>query len=219
MKYKGVIFDLDGTLVNTLYDLKNSCNYVMRKNGFPEHSYENIRSFIGNGIHKLIERACPMGTDSKIVEKCFNEMVAHYNENNCVESCTFDGIDKLLADLKSNGIKLAVLTNKIQSSTDKVVDYYLHDIFSIVQGDDGKLPLKPNTDGIDMIINSWSMKKNEVLYVGDSCVDTKTARNAGVDCVACKWGFCDSEVLVNEHTRYIVDNPSQIYDIVMGENL
>ncbi len=218
-QYKAVIFDLDGTLVNTLFDLQNSMNYVLQEKGYPTHTYEEIKSYIGNGMQKLVERALPQNVDSSIVNYCYNKMVAYYGKHNCVDSKVYDGMEDTIKKLNQKGIKLAVLTNKIHTSALKVIDHYLKNQFDIVQGDDGIVPLKPNIEGVEMILNKWNLKTEEVIFVGDSCVDIKTAQNANMDCIALEWGYCDINKLHEQKATYYVNSAKDVFKIVIGEKL
>ncbi len=218
-QYKAVIFDLDGTLINTLFDLQNSMNYVLEKKGYPTHTYEEIKNYVGNGMQKLVERALPQNVDSNIVNDCYNKMVAYYGGHNCVDSKVYDGMEDTIKKLNKQGIKLAVLTNKIHTSALKVIDHYLKNQFDIVQGDDGIIPLKPNIDGVEMILNKWNLKTEEVIFVGDSCVDIKTAQNANMDCIALEWGYCDKNKLYGQNATYYANSAEDVFKIVMGEKL
>ena len=143
-----VIFDLDGTILNTLEDLADSCNFILQKFGMPISTTEEVRFFVGNGIPKLIERAFPVGTSSEVLDLALKEYVEYYEKNSCVKTCAYDGILNLLKKLKSNGIFLAVNTNKVNEAAQILCNQFFPDIFDFVLGNSKDLPTKPNPEGV-----------------------------------------------------------------------
>lgn len=191
MRYKAVIFDLDGTLLNTLDDLADSVNQVLETHGFPKRTTDEIRHFVGNGIFKLVKRALPECSDTDTVKSCFDEFCAVYKENMMNKTKPYNGIESLINNLKKSGFKLAVVTNKADFAAKALCNSLFADSFDLVIGSDGKRKNKPSPESTEYILNKLNLQKSEVLYVGDSDVDALTAENAGVDFTAVLWGFRD----------------------------
>lgn len=215
-----IIFDLDGTLVNTIDDLGAACNHALASAGYPIHPIGAYPAMVGNGINKLIERAlpdeCKVGGDvDKYVMALRPEFVSYYDQHNCDKTHPYDGIDALLRYLHANGHTLAVASNKYQEATAKIVGKFWPNIFAVVFGERATVERKPNPQIVRDIVAK--VGDGRILYVGDSLVDQQTARNAGVEFVACSWGFVPREVLAAANPDHLVDHPSQIAQII--ENL
>lgn len=188
---KLVIFDLDGTLLNTIADLAHSTNHALRQNGFPTHEVNEYNFFVGNGINKLFERALPEGekTEENIL-KVRAEFLKHYDQHNTDRSVPYPGIPELLAQLQGRGIKLAVASNKYQAATHKLIAHFFPDIqFSEVLGQREGVKTKPDPRIVNEIVERTGLSKEETLYVGDSDVDMQTAINSGVAACGVTWGF------------------------------
>ncbi len=214
MKYNCVVFDLDGTLLDTLGDLRDSVNYSLSKNSLPQRSTEEIRSFVGNGIRLLIERSVPQTTSVDLVDKCFQDFKAHYKENSANLTKAYDGINELLYELKSRGVKLSVVSNKADFAVKTLVDAYFPDIFDCAVGEKEGVKRKPAPDTVFAVIDELNVNKNEVVYVGDSDVDIETSKNAAIPCISVTWGFRDKEVLEKLCPEYIVDSPEEILNLI-----
>ena len=217
---KLVIFDLDGTLLNTIEDLGNAANYALSQNGYPTHSLESYPFFVGNGVRNLIRKALPddMRTDS-IIESLLKDFKEYYNEHNTDCTKPYDGIEELLRNLQDNGVKIAVASNKYQQATEKIIAHYFGDIdFVAVYGQREGVNVKPDPSVVFSILSDAKVPKSEVLYVGDSGVDMETARRACVDSVGVTWGFRSEKELNEYHADMIVNKASDIFDIVMKEN-
>lgn len=214
MKLKAVIFDLDGTILDTLEDLKNSVNFALSKNGLPVRTIDEIRAFVGNGIRLLIERAVPENTDSGVVDRCFEDFKAHYKEHSADNTKPYEGIIALLDELKSQGVKLAVVSNKADFAVQALVEEYFQDLFDFAVGEREGIRRKPCPDSVNEAIKVLDASPDEVVYVGDSEVDIETSRNAGVKCVAVTWGFRDKDVLESLSPEYIIDKPSQLMELI-----
>ena len=217
---KLVIFDLDGTLLNTIEDLGNAANYALSLNGYPTHSLASYPFFVGNGVRNLIRKALPddMRTDS-IIESLLKDFKEYYNEHNTDCTKPYDGIEELLRNLQDNGVKIAVASNKYQQATDKIIAHYFGDIdFVAVYGQREGVNVKPDPSVVFSILSDAKVPKSEVLYVGDSGVDMETARRACVDSVGVTWGFRSEKELNEYHADMIVNKASDIFDIVMKEN-
>ncbi len=217
---KLVIFDLDGTLLNTIEDLGNAANYALSQNGYPTHSLASYPFFVGNGVRNLIRKALPddMRTDS-IIESSLKDFKEYYNEHNTDCTKPYDGIEELLRNLQDNGVKIAVASNKYQQATEKIIAHYFGDIdFVAVYGQREGVNVKPDPSVVFSILSDAKVPKSEVLYVGDSGVDMETARRACVDSVGVTWGFRSEKELNEYHADMIVNKASDIFDIVMKEN-
>lgn len=217
---KLVIFDLDGTLLNTIEDLGNAANYALSHNGYPTHSLASYPFFVGNGVRNLIRKALPddMRTDS-IIESLLKDFKEYYNEHNTDCTKPYDGIEELLRNLQDNGVKIAVASNKYQQATEKIIAHYFGDIdFVAVYGQREGVNVKPDPSVVFSILSDAKVPKCEVLYVGDSGVDMETARRACVDSVGVTWGFRSEKELNEYHADMIVNKASDIFDIVMKEN-
>lgn len=210
-----VIFDLDGTLLNTIDDLGYACNHALEACGFPTHAIEEYPRLVGNGVNKLIERALPEGQkDEETVLRVRAHFVPYYNAHNCDFTRPYDGIPELLESLKASGCMLAVASNKYQAATEKIVSHFFPGVFDVVLGEREGVPRKPDPQIVRDI--EAKLQRDEVpstysvLYVGDSLVDQATAANAGVPFVACSWGFVEREKLVEAGCEHIIDSPREL---------
>ena len=209
-----VIFDLDGTLLNTLEDLTDSVNHIMVLHGFPERTIDEIRSFIGNGIPTLIRRSVPKGTDEETAKTCTAEMKEYYKAHARIKTVPYDGISGLLNELKQRNIKTAVVTNKAEPAAKILCNEIFGDVFTTVIGDNGIDRLKPAPDNVIRAINLLQSEKENILYVGDSDVAMVTAENAGLTSVGVLWGFRDRDVLVASGADYVISKPSELLTII-----
>lgn len=213
---KLVIFDLDGTLLNTISDLANSTNYALSQLSFPTHEIAQYNFMVGNGINKLFERALPEGYKTEeYVLRVRNLFLPYYDKHNADESRPYSGIEKLLEFLQSKGIMIAVASNKYQSATQKLVAQYFPKFnFIAVFGQREGIRVKPDPTIIYDILEIAKTDKQDVLYIGDSGVDMQTAKNAGVDACGVTWGFRPKEELASFSPKYIVDAPEAIQSII-----
>ncbi len=212
---KLIIFDLDGTLLNTIADLAACTNYALQQLGFPAHPTEAYNLMVGNGINKLFERALPEGAKTEEnVRQVRAVFLPYYDQHNADCTTPYTGIPELLQTLQQTGIQLAVASNKHHAATQKLIADYFGDIcFVAVLGQrDGILP-KPDPTIVQDILAIAGVKKEEVLYVGDSGVDMQTALNAGVTACGVTWGFRQRAELEAFNPAYIVDAPQQIEKI------
>ncbi|MBO5896530.1 MAG: HAD-IA family hydrolase [Clostridia bacterium] len=214
MKADTIIFDLDGTILDTLEDLKNSVNHALSSNNLPERSLAEVRSFVGNGIRLLMELSVPVDTDSALLDKCFDSFRVHYKENSANNTKPYEGVVELLNQLKSKGYKLAVVSNKADFAVQTLVADYFDGIFDYAVGEREGIRRKPCPDSVNDALLHLASDKNSAVYVGDSEVDVETARNAAIPCVAVTWGFRDKSVLEGLSPEYIIDKPSQLMDIL-----
>ena len=215
MKYNAVIFDLDGTLTDTLADLRNSVNYALTKLGFPERSAEEIRSFVGNGVKRLIRLSVPEDTSEEKSDECLAIFREHYAANSLVETKPYDGIIQLLSELKSRGVRLAVVTNKTHSTATGIVKHFFGELIELTIGQTDGIARKPQPDGIFKALEALDVMKENAVYVGDSDVDCKTARNAGIPCIGVSWGFRDREVLIESGADFIADSVTELSQLII----
>lgn len=211
---KAVIFDLDGTLIDTLDDLKDSMNFVLSEFGFSVRTKEEIRSFIGNGLGMLAKRALPQSCDDNTVKEVTIRLKEYYALHSRIKTKPYDGIFECLDAIKQRGIKCAVLTNKLESAAKSLCDDFFSGYFDTVCGDNGTDRLKPAPDGIERIAEQFNIKKDEMLYIGDSEVDAETAINASVNSVGVLWGFRDKDILEKCGFDEIAGEVSDIVNII-----
>lgn len=218
MKKKLIIFDLDGTLLDTIADLTAATNHALAALGLPMRSIDEVRTFVGNGVRQLMKRALPEAeaADDGRLDEALALFMAYYNMHNAEFSAPYPGITALLRRLKQEGMMLAVASNKYQSATEGLLLHYFPDIlFDAVHGQRPEVPVKPNPMVVQSIMKETMAQRSEVLYVGDSDVDMKTANNAGVDALGVSWGFRSRESLLDYKPLAVVDCPSQILDFVL----
>ena len=212
MKYNTYIFDLDGTLLDTLQDLANAVNHAMREMKYPERTVDEVRRFIGNGIRMLIKRASPQGISDKDYEKTLAIFTAYYLEHIADFTKPYDGIAEVIKTLKSKGCKVAVVSNKADEAAKKVVKDYFGDIFDMVVGKMDRFPSKPEPDSVLYVIETLGSDKDKCIYLGDSEVDVHTAPNAGLPCVGVTWGNRDVSELIAAGAEYIAEKPNEILE-------
>lgn len=215
-----IIFDLDGTLINTIDDLGQACNHALSACGYPTHKIEDYPRLVGNGINKLIERALPEEYRNEATVLRLREyFVPYYDAHNCDLTRPYDGIPALLQALKAQGHILAVASNKYQAATEKIVAQLFPDTFDVVLGERVGVPRKPNPQIVYDIVEAIRRLGDraidkEILYIGDSLVDAETAQAAEVKLVLCTWGFCTEEQLATANPDYMVHHPAEILPII-----
>lgn len=209
-----VIFDLDGTLLNTLGDLRAATNHALEVRGLPPHSMEEIRQFIGNGIRLLICRAMPEGTPEAEIDAALDDFKAYYAVHIHDRTVPYDGIPQLLTALRKRGIQVAVLSNKIDSASQELIEYFFPGKTDVVFGEHVGVPRKPDPTSCRMVMQQLGVQPEQVLYVGDSGTDMQTAKNAGLYAVGVTWGFRSKEVLLKYGADVLVHRPEQILQIL-----
>ena len=210
-----IIFDLDGTLLNTLEDLKDSTNFALRYFGYPECSIDEVLNFVGNGVKKLIERAIPQGLDNPNFERCLDIFKTNYAENMYNNTVPYDGVIDMLETLRNKGIKIAVVSNKFDMAVKTLCRNYFANLVQVAVGESDNIRKKPSPDGVFRAIKLLNSSDKNSIYCGDSDVDVNTAKNAGLDCIGVTWGFRDRKVLISEGASYIVDTPDEILKILL----
>ena len=215
-----LIFDLDGTLINTIDDLGQACNHALSACGFPTHKIEDYPRLVGNGINKLIERALPEEhRNEATVLRLREHFVPFYDQHNCDLTRPYDGIPELLQTLKAAGHTLAVASNKYQAATEKIVAHFFPNTFDVVLGEREGVPRKPDPQIVwDIIhhISPLASNLSPIYYIGDSLVDAATAKAANLPFVACTWGFCTQKQLAQAQPNYMIHRPSEIVQIIQA---
>ena len=211
-----VIFDLDGTLLDTIDDLAASTNYALRRNGYPEHELAAYRYFVGNGVAKLIERALPEAERSaQNVERLRRDFVEYYTEHSADLTKPYPGIRETVSELGRRGIVRAVASNKYQAATEKLVAHFFgEETFRVVLGQREGIAPKPDPTIVRDSLSRTGFAPAETLYVGDSCVDMQTARNGGLRSVGVSWGFRPRAELEQNGATFVIDCPAQLLDLL-----
>ena len=215
MSFKGVIFDLDGTLVNSLEDLADSMNSVLLNFNFPVHAFNTYKSFIGEGIRNLVRVALPESNrDEQTVAECYNLMMEVYNHNCINKTKPYEGIIDLLNELKSRNMKLSVFSNKADEFTKKIVQTLMPNYFDVIMGLSTEGHKKPNPLGALQISEKLGIRPENLIYMGDTSIDMQTAKNAGMYGVGALWGFRTREELIASGAKYILDDPMDLLNIL-----
>ena len=211
-----VIFDLDGTLLNTIGDLAVACNAVLAMRGLPQHTYDEYCHFVGNGIMRLVERALPEELRTPYTVAAVRaDFVKYYTEHIDVYTKPYEGIPELVAEIARRGVRIAVASNKFQTGTEKLIRLFFPGIeFAAVFGQREGVPLKPDPAVVEEILALTGVAKERGLYVGDSGVDMQTAAAAGVRSVGVTWGFRERAELEEAGARHIVDSPAGILELL-----
>ncbi len=218
MRYTHVVFDLDGTILNSLEDLADACNWVLENNGWPTHPLDAYRYFVGNGVIKLLERATPDEAKAEPVwEQVTQAFHTRYHAHKADKTRPYEGIPELLDDLRGRGVTIAVLTNKPHSAALPIVEHYYPGVFYMVQGAVPEMPVKPDPAPLHQVMAQIGARPEHTLFVGDSNVDIRTARNGGVDSCGVLWGFRTRKELEGEGATYIAAHPKDIIAFVMGQ--
>lgn len=216
VKYKLAIFDLDGTILNTLADLADSTNYALQKNGLPGRSVEQVRLFVGNGIRKLIERAVPEGSDEALIQRVHEDFTEHYKVHCADKTRPYEGIMELLRALRAAGLKTAVVSNKADYGVQALCEDYFPGLFDFAVGERTGIRRKPNPDSVLEVLKKLSATQAEAIYIGDSDVDIETAKNAGLACISVTWGFRDREFLQRHGAVTFAERPEDVYKEICG---
>lgn len=220
MRYEAVIFDLDGTLLNTIEDIADSFNAVLRKRGYNTFTVQDYKYFVGKGVNVLIQRAMKEDEiQADLFAQIKKEYYEEYGAKSAVKTKPYEGIMKFLNDLEGNSVRINVLSNKPHSQTLTVMNNYFKNInFDNVYGKKEEFPIKPNPESAFDIIEKLAINKEKILYVGDTLTDMLTAKNAGLDSVGVLWGFRNRKELEEHDAKYIVSRPEEILKIVIGDN-
>lgn len=211
-----IIFDLDGTLLNTLEDLRDSVNYALAKQKFPLRTLPEIRSFVGNGIRLLMERSVPENTDTEIFEICFKDFCDYYKIHMEDKTAPYDGIPQMLEKIKAEGFKTAIVTNKADFAAQDLCKRMFGDTIDLVVGSTDDRPNKPAPDGVYYALKVLGSKLQNTVFVGDADTDILTANNAGLDSIGVLWGFRDRDIIEKEGAKYIVDSVKDLEKLLIS---
>ncbi len=215
MRYKLAVFDMDGTILNTLEDLADSTNYALKANGLPERTIDEVRRFVGNGIRLLIERAVPTDTDKELTDKVFDTFKEYYKTHCAVKTRPYDGIKDVLLELRKAGCLTAVVSNKADFAVQDLCKDYFDNLFDFAIGEREGIKKKPAPDSVFEVLSKLNVEKDDAVYIGDSDVDFATSVNAGMDVIMVGWGFRDAEFLREKGVKRIIKQPSEILDIIL----
>ncbi|MBQ1701479.1 MAG: HAD-IIIA family hydrolase [Prevotella sp.] len=208
--YKTYIFDLDGTLLDTLNDLHASCNYALRTHGMPERSLEEVRQFVGNGVKKLMERAIPNGLENPLFEDTLQTFRQHYLLHNLDTTLPYPGIMEMLQQLKAQGKRIAVVSNKFYAATQDLCKHFFGDTIQVAIGEREDIKKKPAPDTVLEALRQLQVTRQDAVYVGDSEVDVETARNSGIPCISVLWGFRSKSFLLSHGATTFIETPNEL---------
>ena len=209
-----VIFDMDGTVLDTLEDLTVSVNYVLSKFNMPEHSEEEYRKFFGNGIKYALKCAVTEETPEEVIEEMLPIFREHYNEHCLDRTKPYDGIIELMSMLKANGYKMAIVSNKIDSAVKELNDRFFSEYVDVAIGEKAGIKRKPAPDTVLAALDELGSKKEAAVYIGDSEVDLQTALNSELPCISVLWGFRDKDFLISKGASVFAGTPEEVYDIL-----
>ena len=213
-KYDTVIFDLDGTLLNTLEDLADAVNFVMRANQYPERTVEEVRCFVGNGIRRLMEQAVPKHVIGEEFERVFEEFKNYYTEHCQIKTCAYEGIMSLLSCLYEKRYAMAIVSNKNHAAVCELNDIYFKEYINVAIGQKDGIRKKPAPDTVIQALKELGKDKEKAIYVGDSEVDFATAKNSGMDCALVTWGFRTVEELAEFSPTAFIDKPEELLGVL-----
>lgn len=214
MAIQTVIFDLDGTLLYSLEDLKDSVNFVMKKHGFREYTIDEVREAIGNGVRLLMERILPKDIDKNLFEECLSEFKENYSKNMYNKTKPYDGVLDMLKALREEGYKIAVLSNKFDSAVKELSSKYFGELVDLAVGQKEGVKEKPSPLGIQEIAKELDTDVETCIMVGDSEVDIQTANNAGIDCISVTWGYKNIDFLYDNGATKLVYAPKDILELL-----
>lgn len=211
---KAIVFDLDGTLLDTLTDLAASTNYALRSCGMPEHSIDDVRRFVGNGVRMLMTRAVPDGESNPRFDEAFSVFRKHYMQHCLDTTCPYPGIMDALARLKEKGMMLAIVSNKMQAATEELRQHFFSQYIDVAIGESAAIRKKPAPDTVNEALRLLGISHDEAIYVGDSDVDIDTARAAMMPCASVLWGFRDRQFLLNHGATRLLSSPEELLSLV-----
>ena len=216
-RFKIAVFDLDGTLVDSLQDLAESCNMAVSEAGYPVHSIAEVRQFVGNGVRKLVERAMPPGVADETVEACLVRFREIYNERKLNNTHAYDGVAEMMEKLKRKGVKVAVVSNKYDTAVKEICLSLFGGLVDKAVGESAATPRKPDPTGVLSVLSDCGIAdKEEAVYVGDSDVDMLTGHNAGIEAVGVLWGFRSRDCLVQAGASRVFDTAEELCNYILG---
>ena len=214
MSYRLAVFDMDGTILDTLQDITNSINHALEKNGYPVRTIEEVKSFVGNGLMKLVERAVPPGTSDEKKKKVYDDLIPYYLAHGTDNTKPYKGITDLLKKLRAAGVKCSVVSNKADPAVQILVLKFFDGMFDMALGEKPGVRKKPDPDMTENVLDALGVGKEDAVYIGDSDVDIMTARNSGLDEILVDWGFRSREFLEEHGAKRIVSSTEEIYKII-----
>ena len=209
-KLKGIIFDMDGTILNTIDDIADSINYALNTCGYPTHSIHKVKKALGNGGRNLVNKLVPKGMSEEEILEVFHLYQSYYNTHSDIKTKPYDGIIDLLIELKQRGYILAVVSNKFQHLVSNLNEGMFQGLFDDAMGERKGIPIKPAPDMIHLILEELKLSREEVLFIGDSEVDIETGKNASLRVIGVTWGFRDKEELINAGAKDLIDHPKEL---------
>lgn len=219
MKYNLIIFDMDGTILNTIEDIADSANFICQKYGYPVHTYDEVKYFVGNGLPKMIERALPKDISKDEYQKILDEFIPYYKDHSAIKTHPYDGIVECIKAFKKQGLVIAVNTNKIESAAVELCNKYFTGCFDIISGSRPGVPPKPAPDGIFEILEKAKDfikdQKINACYVGDSDVDLQTSINSKLDFIGAHWGFRGRDFLLEHGAKVIAQDAVELEKIIL----
>lgn len=210
MKYKLVIFDLDGTILNTIEDLADSTNFALRTHNMPERTLEEVRSFVGNGIRKLMERAVPQNTPEEKIDQVHQTFTEHYKVHCADKTGPYDGIMEVIKSLREQGIYTAVVSNKADYAVQSLCQDFFPGLFDYTVGEREGIRRKPYPDSVLAVLEKFNLSKEDAVYIGDSEVDYQTSVNAKMDVIMVGWGFREEAYLKECGAKFVIHTPEEI---------
>ena len=216
MAYTAAIFDLDGTLLNTVGDLADAVNFGLSNAGLPLHSETEIMSFLGNGVRRLVECAVPEGTELSVTDRVFADFSARYSRHYLDKTVPYPGMPELLGELKNRGVKAAMVTNKTDPVAQEIYRALFQDVLPVAIGEQPRYAKKPAPDMVEAALEQLGCDKSGAVYIGDSEVDLQTARNSGLPCILVGWGFRSMEFLQTLGNDVIVSSPEELLAAICG---
>ena len=217
MKYDLIIFDLDGTLLNTLDDLAAAANHALARAGFPRRTVDEVRQFIGNGVARLIRRSVPEDTPDAVCEAVLADFKAYYAEHLNDHTVPYDGMPQLLDALRGQGIRTAVNSNKLDSATQKLCAAHFPGQLDMVLGERSGIPRKPSPEGVALILRELNVAPERALYVGDGDADIRTAENAGIDGAWVSWGYRHFDEMTGLNVPRVFNSVTELRDYLLSE--
>ena len=213
-KITAAIFDMDGTVLNTLYDLTDSVNYVLERFGLPKRKPEEYRQFFGYGIRYAIEHAAPEGTPDDVIDRMLPVFKEYYNLHCLDKTGPYDGILELMDRLRAKGYRMAIVSNKIDSAVKELNERFFNGYVDVAVGEREGVQRKPAPDMVEWALKEMGKEKEEAVYIGDSEVDLNTASNSALPCISVLWGFRDREFLAEKGATYFAKTPEEIEDLL-----
>ncbi len=214
MKFDTIIFDMDGTLLNTLEDIRNSLNDALAKKGFSHKTLEEVKRFIGNGVDNLVRLSVPGNSTAEETKQCLTDFKEHYKQNMQIKTRPYNGIMELLLDLNRFNYKLAIVSNKFDAAVKELSNEYFGNLIPVAIGESDQVMRKPAPDSVFQAVKELGSDLQRTVFVGDSETDVQTAKNAGIPCIGVTWGFRSREVLNNAGVDYLIDTPRELLTLI-----